>query len=312
MLKLALKDAPIGSSISKFELESNVDVNYSIDTVKYFVKKYPNDKLYFLIGADQVNKFHEWKDADMIASMCQIIFSNRPNNALNENNIARYKMMSLDFNESGEVSSTDIRELRSIDVPVDVLKYIEDKKLYFVNKLSMYLTESRLAHSISVANLAYRIALVNKLERPERFYIAGILHDLGKTYSAGSENSIEFMEKRYPEYVDLPKFSYHQFIGEYLAKNDFGVVDEEILDAIKWHCTGKANMNQIGMVVYAADKIEPSRPFDSRWLINSCLKNWKQGFLDTLEDNRKYLLAHAKDIENKYTKECMDMYLERK
>ena len=107
----------------------------------------------------------------------------------------------------------------------------------------------------------------------------------------------------------MPKFAYHQFIGEYILKNDLKIEDEEILNAVKFHCTGSANMSQLGMVVYAADKIEPTRQFDSRFLINSCLKNWKQGFLDTLADNRKYLLAHAKDIENRLTDECFKMYL---
>ena len=63
------------------------------------------------------------------------------------------------------------------------------------------------------------------------------------------------------------------------------------------------------MVVYASDKIEPTRGFDSSFLINSCLKNYKQGFIDTLVDNKKYLLAHNKDIENKLTDECFEMYL---
>ena len=117
------------------------------------------------------------------------------------------------------------------------------------------------------------------------------------------------MEKYYPEYLDIPNFAYHQFIGEFLAKRDFGIEDLEILDAIKFHCTGKANMTTLGMVVYTCDKIEPTREFDSTSLINACLENWKKGFLTTLEDNKKYLLAHNKDITNKLTDECFDMYL---
>ena len=107
----------------------------------------------------------------------------------------------------------------------------------------------------------------------------------------------------------MPRFSYHQFIGEYILKNDFHIEDEDILNAVKFHCTGRANMSKLSMVVYAADKIEPTRSFDSRFLINSCMKNWYQGFLDTLTDNKKYLLAHAKDIENRLTDACFKMYL---
>lgn len=309
MLKLALKEAPSGSKISDFEIKSRAEINYSIDTVRYFRSIYPKAELYFLIGADQVNKFPEWKDAEELSKIAHVIYSARPENDLNNEIIQKYSMQSIECNNSGDVSSTSVRELKSIDLPISVLNYIEDNRLYYVGKLAKYLQEARLNHSIQVARLSLRIAKVNKLSDPWRYYTAGLLHDLGKTYSTASENSIEFMKKNFPQECDLPKFSYHQFIGASLAKSDFNIEEEDILDAIKYHCTGKANMNNVAMVVYAADKIEPTRDFDSRWLINSCLENWYKGFIDTLEDNRKYLLGHAKDIENRYTKECFDMYL---
>ena len=58
MLKIAISDYQINGTIENYELESEADINYSIDTVKYLKNKYPNDKLLFVIGADQVNKFH--------------------------------------------------------------------------------------------------------------------------------------------------------------------------------------------------------------------------------------------------------------
>ena len=190
-----------------------------------------------------------------------------------------------------------------------MIHYIEENRLYYIGKISKYIAPKRLDHSIQVARLAYKIAKVNNLEQPERYYIAAIFHDVGKSNKGNEEDAIKFMEKYYPEYVDLPKFAYHQFIGEYIARNDFGIKDEEILDAIKFHCTGNSNMSKIGMVVYASDKIEPTREFDSTWLINSCLENWYQGFIDTLIDNKKYLLRHAKDITNKLTDACFKQYL---
>lgn len=309
MLKLAMKNAPSGSMISDYELKSDEPINYSIDTVRYFKNKYPKAKLYFLIGADQVNRFSEWKDAEELSNLATIIFASRPKHELNEEIIKKYNMLDLNFPDSGDVSSTDIRELRSIDIPDSVREYIEENRLYYIEKLEKYLPEQRFLHSLSVAELSLKIAKMNKLEHPEKYYFAGLLHDLGKTYKTESNDSISFMNEHFPEYMDLPKFSYHQFIGAYLAEHEFGITDSEILEAIKFHCTGKKDMSSVGMVVYAADKIEPTRQFDSRWLINSCLKSWKQGFLDTLEDNRKYLKSHNKDCSNRYTDECFKMYL---
>ena len=180
--------------------------------------------------------------------------------------------------------------------------------MYYINKLSKYITNERLEHSIQVAHLAYAIAVKNKLDNPYKYYIAGLLHDAGKTMQI---DQVKFMEDNFPMYIDLPKFSYHQFLGAYLAEHEFGIEDEEILTAIRNHCTGNKNMSPISMVVYASDKIEPTRGFDSRFLIDSCMKNYKQGFIDTLIDNKKYLLAHNKDITNELTDACFEMYINK-
>ena len=309
MLKLALKAVDFKYEIEEYELNSNAEVNYSIDTIKHLKEKYSNDNLYLLIGFDQVNQFNEWRDAEELSNLAQIVYVNRPGYTLNKDIVNKFKMVDLNYLESGDVSSTDIRELRSLDISDEVLHYIETNRLYFVKKLSTFILEKRLNHSISVANLALKIARVNKLENSEKYYIAGLLHDLGKTYNKEDENLLSLMKKHYPEFLDIPNFAYHQFVGEMLAREEFGIKDAEILDAIKFHCTGKANMSELGMVIYASDKIDPLRDFDSTWLMNSCFKNWKQGFLDTLEDNKKYLLEHKKDITNKLTDECFEMYL---
>ena len=309
MLKLALKNADFEYEICDYELNSKSDINYSIDTIKYLKDIYKDKKLYFIIGFDQVNKFDDWKDALLISELVTILYVNRPDYEVNNEIINKYKMVDLEFKNSGEVSSSAIREMKSIDLPMDVIKYIEVNRLYFMRKIAEIVPEKRLNHSIEVANLSLEVAKVNKLEPLYKYYFAALLHDLGKAYSKEDGTVLTIMKENYDEYLDLPSFSYHQFVGEYLAKTKFGINDQEILDAIKFHCTGKANMSELGMVVYACDKIEPTREFDSTWLINTCMKNWKQGFLTTLEDNKKYLLAHNKDITNKLTDECFDMYL---
>ena len=312
MLKIAMRNAPAGSQISDYELKSPDPINYSIDTVRFFKKKYPKDTLYFLIGADQVNRFAEWKDAEELSQLAKVTFVSRPKYELDKLVVETYKMLDLSYMDSGDVSSTDFREMKTLDIPSEVLRYIEKNRLYYIGKIASFINEKRLDHSIQVANLALSIAKFNRLPNPEKYYFTGLLHDLGKTPNMSGDEVDAFMKKHFPEYVNLPRFSYHQFIGAYLAEHEFGIKDKEILDAIACHCTGKDNMSTLAMVVYAADKIEPTRQFDSRWLINSCLKDWKQGFLDTLTDNKKYLLAHNKDISNELTDRCFKMYLEGK
>ena len=313
MMKLVYRSyAPAGSIISDFEIKSKAETNYSIDTVKYFIKKYKNPELYLLIGADQVNQFDQWKDAEELARLTKIVYVPRPGVKVDDNIVTHFKMLNLNYYESGEVSSTAVRLGLSRDVPKEVLSYIEKNRLYYVKKISEYVDEKRLNHSLEVAKLAYEIAVANNLSDPDIYYFTGLFHDVGKLANYGKIDPIKVMNDEYHDYLDIPKFAYHQFIGEYILKNDFNIRDKGILEAVKFHCTGNANMSTLGKVVYAADKIEPTRQFDSRFLINSCMKNWERGFLDTLEDNRKYLLAHAKDIENRLTYDCFKMYLGEK
>lgn len=311
MLKLVLRSyAPSGSRLSTYEIESSGVENHTIDTVRYFIKKYPKAKFYLLIGGDQVNRFYDWIEAETLAKLVTIVYVPRSGITLDQNVIEHFKMENLEYYESGDVSSSAVREGSNLDVPFEVRKYIEKHQLYYIDTLKKYVDQKRLLHSIEVAKLSYEIAVVNKLENPSKYYFAGLFHDVGKIANYGKINPDEVMKKYYPEYLDIPRFAHHQFIGEYIAKTELGITDPDILETIKFHCTGKANMSKLAMVVYASDKIEPTRQFDSRFLINSCMRNWYQGFIDTLTDNRKYLLAHAKDIENRLTAECFKMYLE--
>ncbi len=306
MLELAIEGHD-RFSISLFEKENGKEKTYSIETVKYYVNKYPEDKFYLLIGQDQVNEFHRWVDSEEISKLAQIIYLERPGFVSKSENIAKYHMIRLEGDVT-EASSSDIRSLKSLKgVDFEVLKYIGNHELYYAKQLRAILDERRYQHSLRVANLAYEIAISNKLENPENYYIAGILHDCGKLFD--DEMGIVLMENEFKEYCDLPRFSYHQFIGSWLAQVMFGVQDEEILDAIEFHATGKANMNSIGKVVYAADKIEPGRNYDSSSYIEACLKDSESGFVTVLQANKDYLREKHKDFNNRLTVECFHQYL---
>ena len=239
MLELAIKDFGKEDifNISRIEADSSEDTTYSYITVRKFKELYPNDKLFLLIGSDQVNNFEKWKNADEIAENTQIIYFVRPGLKLNEDNIKRFKMQRIK-GEAVEEASTSIKDFKSLNTPLSVIKYIVDNNLYFINKIKSYLTEKRYLHSLSVAYLAYDIAIKNNLKNPGEYFLTSLLHDIGKKMPADEQRAL--MEKLYPQYVHLPTMIYHQFIGAYLAKKEFGMDDEDILDAIfSDFCIGK-------------------------------------------------------------------------
>ena len=303
MIRLAIEDEP-RFFIDEFEINTGKSFNYSIDTVKYFIKKYPEDKIYYLIGADQVNRFHEWKSPEELSSLAQIVYLPRPGSKVNEDNVKRFKMQKIE-GDAIDVSSTDIKSLRKIALKDNVLAYIEDNDLYFVSEVKKHISSKRYTHSLSVAHLAYYLAKLHNLESPDRAYIAGLLHDIGKEV----DKKHEMMNKYCPEYYDLPEFAYHQFLGAVLAKQIFYIEDEEILNAIKFHATGRKNMTILDKLIYACDKIEPTRGYDSSKLILQMEKDIEKGFITVLKENVKFLESKHSSIDNRLTHECIEAYL---
>lgn len=306
LIKLAIQNEK-DMEISLFEINNDKPITYSIDTVRHFKNLYPNDKLYLLIGSDQVNEFHRWKDAFEISKLCQIIYFPRPEFKIKDDNIKKFNIQELQDVVELDASSTDIRSLKRLPLTKEEIYYIEDHNLYYMNKVKSFLDEHRFNHSKQVARLAYEIALANNLADPDKYYIAGLLHDIGKNVS--KEESYDIIDKYYKEYKDMIPALIHQFIGEYLAIHEFDITDKEILKAIKYHATGNENMNNIGMVVYAADKIEPTRGFDSSELIIAMKKDYKTGFIEVLRANLEYFKVKHIDYNNKLTYKCLSYYL---
>ena len=303
MLKLAIKDYE-RFSVDTYELEQE-EQPYSCQTLEYFRKKYPKDRLYLLIGQDQANSFHLWKQAEEIAKKAQIVYFKRPKLELNNENVTKYHMLELDGNEI-EVSSTDIRNLKCAKVPLEVLDYIEQNDLYYINRIKSRMKESRFIHSLSVAHLAYKIAKKHNLDF-EKAYIAGVLHDIAKDID--KDRSLALMKEFYPDEVEIGAFAYHQFLGEKVAKDDFMVVDEEILGAIKYHTTGKANMNWLEKIIYAADKIDPTRGYDSTEFIEAMESSVDEGFVTVLKANQEFLDKKHINNNNRLAEECFKYYL---
>ena len=296
--------------VDDYELKNDKDVNYSVDTLRYLKNKYSKDELLFLIGSDQVIQFHLWKNPHEISELAKIIYCHRAGvdetNPVFEKNIKEFNMEELK-DATINVSSTEIKNLQKLDISDDVIQYIEDQKLYYIGKLIDHIGNGhRFEHSLSVAHLSYEIAKKHKLENAKDVYIAALIHDIGKN----SPNEKEIMENHFKEYINEDEAIHHQFVGAYIAKNEFGITNESILNAIMFHTTGYDEMDQLAKIVYSADKIEPTRQYDSSDLINSMLKDIDEGFKIVLEANKEFFeKKNIKIKESGLTAKCFKKYL---
>lgn len=309
MLKLAIEGHD-EFKIDEFELNSGKDTNYSIDTVKHFKEVFPNDTLYFLMGSDQANKFNLWQGAKELSELAHIIFYPRVGIKVSEANIKEYNMTQIKGNFF-EFASSSIRNLNNLGLDDKVLFYILDHELYFVKKVKeMYGSEKLYNHAVSVGKLCIDIARANKLDLcsiKDSFFVAGYLHDIGKHIAP--ERSKEIMVNYFPDYLDMPPFAIHQFVGAKIAEEEFGINDELILEAIKYHTTGHGEMTALEKVVYAADKIDPLRGYDSTELINAMMEDIDSGFKTVLKANVDYLNDKGKQISDILSDQCIKQYL---
>ncbi|MBQ0166662.1 MAG: nicotinate (nicotinamide) nucleotide adenylyltransferase [Treponema sp.] len=135
MLRLAIKPYP-WAALELCEIE-RAGVSYTIDTVRFLTEKYKREgllegKLGIIIGADLIEGFHRWKEADALADEADIILARRPY-ALKAD--FAYPHVSI-MNELFDISSTEVRrriachEEISALIPDEICRYIEQRGVY--------------------------------------------------------------------------------------------------------------------------------------------------------------------------------------
>ena len=134
-----------------------------------------------------------------------------------------------------------------------------DKYSDLLEKLALRMDDNRLKHTISVAETASILA--DKYDASiDKAYIAGLLHDNAKCKSNDElikECELFNIEIREPERQN--PFLLHGKLGAYYAVNEFGISDEDVINAITWHTTGRPGMSLLEKIVFVADYIEPLR-----------------------------------------------------
>lgn len=125
--------------------------------------------------------------------------------------------------------------------------------------LKEYMDGSRFEHTIGVMDTAACLAMRYGADM-EKALIAGLLHDCAKCMPDSKKVKI-CMKNQIPmsETEEKNPFLLHAKVGAYIAKEKYGVDDEEILQAIACHTTGKPAMTLLEKIIYIADYIEPMR-----------------------------------------------------
>ena len=131
-----------------------------------------------------------------------------------------------------------------------------------IKLLASRLDADRLAHSLSVEKEAARLA-AHHGEYWHKAALAGLLHDICR---CGHPNwQFEYMRKNSGalsrEWLASPQL-WHGPCAAVLIRRELGVKDREILNAVRFHTTGRPGMTDFEKIIFLADKIEPTREYE--------------------------------------------------
>lgn len=118
---------------------------------------------------------------------------------------------------------------------------------------------ARFEHTLGVSYIAAALAMRYGCDI-KKAQLAGLLHDCAKHYS--EEKILQSCEKYNISMTDVERenpFLLHAKLGAFLAMHKYHVEDEEIVEAILVHTTGKPDMSLLDKILYVADYIEPGR-----------------------------------------------------
>ncbi|MEM8777286.1 MAG: bis(5'-nucleosyl)-tetraphosphatase (symmetrical) YqeK [Cyanobacteria bacterium P01_G01_bin.49] len=117
----------------------------------------------------------------------------------------------------------------------------------------------RLQHILGVEQLCTELAYCHNIN-PQKVAQAGLMHDLAKFFPP--PKLLEMASQEIPEIDPIRQTNPHLLhadVSAIVARDTFGVEDEEILNAIRDHTLGSPEMSDLSCIVFVADALEPNR-----------------------------------------------------
>ena len=119
----------------------------------------------------------------------------------------------------------------------------------------------RFTHSVNVADEAVALAKIYGCDE-ELAYTAGILHDVTKEFPKDEQLQIiadggiilDSVQKNAPKL-------WHSISGSVYVRDYLGIKNNDIINAVRYHTTGRAGMSLLEKIIYIADFTSAERSY---------------------------------------------------
>lgn len=257
-------------------------VIYTVDTLSELHRIYPEAELFYIIGEDTLMELKNWRCYETVLKLCTFLVCPRARTADDAALLAEQARLEriggrfIKVNmQPINISSTAVRNAIASGeetplLPLVCREYAALAGLYgapcrlgnnthWLDKLFAALKRTRFAHTLAVAHEARRLALVHGLDA-DRAELAGVLHDCAKCMPVDAMRAI-CLQHNLGADADMLESGelMHQYVGAHIAREEYGMTDDAVLQAIACHTTGAPGMTPLDMVINLADKIEYTR-----------------------------------------------------
>lgn len=286
MTQAALKNVP-NCQVIPVEIV-RPQISYTVDTLRIIREESlagPDDELVMIYGTDILFEIESWYHPEILVREASLLLARRPG-ILHQDTLMKVHDLEDKFKihisffpiEGVSVSSREIRSKRDFtgllppvrqfikkhdlypeDNPLAHLKENTHREIFeYGTILFLELTRSRLLHSLNVCLLSIRYAAIHGVD-PDTAAIAGLLHDCAKELTISRQTLLakQVDDRSLPENALL-----HAPAGVKYAQERYGIKDESILSAIRYHTTGREEMTDLEKIIYLADKLEPARDYE--------------------------------------------------
>lgn len=251
--------------ITRMELD-RPGPSYTVDTLRALKeqaeKEGADTELFFIIGADEMLQISNWKDSHLLPDLCKWVSVTRPGYNADGDLL---EIPGLDI--SGTALRKRVKSGASLRylTPPSVERYIRELDIYNTSyeelhkSVSTHLSEKRYRHTLGVIETSVLLA-ARYGANLRKAYLAALLHDYAKEFEEDKKRELcrEFalpVDSVQDGFINLM----HGPLSAEFTRRKFGIDDPEILDAIRFHTTGRAKMSLLERIIKIADNIEPNR-----------------------------------------------------
>jgi len=158
------------------------------------------------------------------------------------------------------------------------------------------LPTSRWEHTLRVKETAEKLAEREGVDL-DKTRVAAILHDYCKFWP--DDRLVNWIQTHHlpQDLLAYNKELWHAFVGAEAALRLFQIEDEEILNAIRYHTTGRPNMSKLEKIIWLADYIEPGRRFPGVDEVRACAeKDLDQALLKAINQTIVFLIERGQKV----------------